>query len=56
MSNAVDETVEEMKRFIEEYNKAHEELKQELRLKLKELIERCARKIKEEELVQKVYP
>jgi len=33
-----------MKEFIEEYNRAHEELKKELRLKLKELIERLGRK------------
>jgi len=38
-----------------EFEKAHEKQKGELRQKLKELIEKLSREIKEEELVQKVY-
>jgi len=55
MSDSVDEAIEEMKEFIEECNKAREEMRKELRLKLKELIERLGNKIREEELIEKVY-
>ena len=54
-NDALDEAIKEMKEFIEECNEAHKGLRKEQRLKLKELIERLSRKIREEELIEKVY-
>ncbi len=55
----VEETLRKMEQFIKEYNEeiteAIEEKKKELRLKLKMLIRECARKLEDEELVEKVY-
>jgi len=49
MSNSVDNVIQEMKIFIEEFNKAQEELKRDRKTKLRELIERLYKKFLKEE-------
>jgi len=44
-----------MEAFIRKYNEAHEELKRELREQLKILIHECAKRLADEELVEKTY-
>ena len=49
MSNSVGDAIQEMQKFIEECNKAQEELKRERKPKLRELIERLYKKFLKEE-------
>jgi len=51
----VEEAVRKMEAFIRKYNEAHEELKRELREQLKILIHECAKRLADEELVEKTY-
>jgi len=49
MLNSLNDAAQEMKKFIEEYNKAQVELRRERRPKLKELVERLDKKFLKEE-------